>query len=120
MKRSLAAAALCAASLVVGAVEGATKPSCLTVASEDGHEPICNPYAASDWAMPHRHAYEQDSTPYAGPIESTQLTQQHVTLPAGALPFLQFSRPYLDGGRAAWFSLGTNPEPERDGECVRK
>jgi hypothetical protein len=116
MKRILVVAALCAASLLAVAAESATKPSCLTVAAQDGREPICNPYAASDWAMPHRNAYEQDSTPYAGPVEGTQLTQQHVTLPAGALPFLQFSPPYADGGRAAWFSMVSNPDAERVGK----
>ena len=116
MKKNLIVAAVCAASLLAVAAESATKPSCLTVAAQDGHEPTCNPYAGSDWAMPHRNAYEQDSTPYPGPIESTQLSQQHVTLPPGALPFLQFSMPYADGHRAAWFSMVGNPDAERVGK----
>src|SRR5206468_116178 len=75
-----------------------------------------NPWAASDWSVPHRNAYEQDSTPYAGPVETTTLTQQHVTLPQGALPFLQFTAPYVDGGQAAWFSMVSNPDAERVGK----
>ena len=52
---------------------------------------VCNPYIGADWSMPHRNGYEQDSTPYAGPTAATRLTAQHVTVPNGALAFLQFS-----------------------------
>ena len=82
----------------------------------DGHEPPCNPYTGSDWAMPPRNGYEQDSTPYAGPTSASKLTAQHVTAPSGALAFLQFSPKYADGGRAAWFSMVSNPDAERVGK----
>ncbi len=66
--------------------------------------------------MPHRNAYEQDSTPYAGPTSASKLTASHVTVPTGALAFLQFSPKYADGQRAAWFSMVSNPDAERVGK----
>jgi hypothetical protein len=117
-RRSLTAAvggAALALALATGSA-GAATPTCKTAKARDGHEPVCNPYAASDWAMPHRNAYEQDSTPYAGPKPGATLTAQHVTTPPGALAFLQFSGKYADGGQAAWFSMVSNPDAERVGK----
>ena len=118
MSRNVVAGAVCAALLLLPAVApaGTRPPSCKTPVAADGHEPVCNPYVGSDWAMPHRNGYEQDSTPYAGPTAASKLTAQHVTVPAGALAFLQFSPKYADGGRAAWFSMVSNPDAERVGK----
>ncbi len=118
MSRRFLAAAFSAAalSLLASAPAGAAGPSCKTPVAADGHEPVCNPYAGSDWAMPHRNAYEQDSTPYAGPTSASAITAQHVTVPSGALAFLQFSPKYADGQRAAWFSMVSNPDAERVGK----
>jgi hypothetical protein len=120
MSRKLLTATLSATALVLAVAAApagaAAKPTCKTPVAADGHEPICNPFAGSDWAVPHRNAYEQDSTPYAGPKPGTKLTAQHVTLPQGALAFLQFSGKYADGGRAAWFSMVSNPDAERIGK----
>src|SRR6476620_937048 len=116
-RRLIAAAAGAATTLLVAAgTAGAAPPTCTTPKAADGHEPVCNPFAGSDWAMPHRTSYEQDSTPFAGPRPGTGLTAQHVTLPAGAAAFLQFSKPYADGGRAGWFSMVGNPDAERVGK----
>jgi hypothetical protein len=103
-------AAVATLALAIGASPSAASPSCLTPVAP--HEPPCNPYAASDWAINHRNAYEQDSTPYAGPRSTSDVRLQHVSLgqDQGTLPFLQFSAPYSDGGRVAWYSEVTQPD----------
>jgi len=117
MPRSLLVVAAAAAALLASvATAGAASPRCVTPRAADGHEPVCNPYVASDWAVPHRNAYEQDSTPFAGPRPGQKLTDTHLTMPQGALAFLQFSGKYADGGRAAWFSMVSNPDSERVGK----
>ena len=85
-------------------------PGCMTPVAP--HEPLCNPYVASDWSINHRNAYEQDSTPYAGPTSASAVKLQRVNLgiDQGTLPFLQFSSPYADGGRVAWYSEVTQPD----------
>ena len=122
MSRSLIGAALGVATtlLVAAGTAGAATPTCTTAKAADHHEPVCNPFAGSDWAMPHRNAYEQDSTPFAGPKPGTGLTAQHVKLPTGAAAFLQFSKPYADGGRAGWFSMVGNPDAERVGKVDQR
>jgi hypothetical protein len=114
-RRVLPAAAVLSLAVAAAPAHGKA-PTCKTPVAPDGHEPVCNPYAASDWAMPHRSSYEQDSTPYAGPRPGASLTAQHVTLPAGLSAFMQFTRPYADGGSAAWFSMVSNPDAERVGK----
>lgn len=119
MPRSfLPAASGTAAALVLLAASsaGAAGPTCKTPHAADGHEPVCNPYTGSDWSVPHRNSYEQDSTPFAGPTKSSTLTTQHVDVAPGALAFLQFSPKYADGQRAAWFSMASNPDAERVGK----
>ena len=115
-RKFLAAASSAVMLLLLAATSAGAAPTCKTPQAADGHEPVCNPYAGSDWAMPHRNAYEQDSTPYAGPTSASKLTATHVTVPTGALAFLQFSPKYADGQRAAWFSMVSNPDAERVGK----
>jgi hypothetical protein len=117
MSRKILAAAVGAAALLAGAAPaGAAAPTCTTPKASDGHEPVCNPYVASDWSVPHRNAYEQDSTPFAGPRPGRKLTTRHLSVATGALAFLQFSGKYRDGGSAAWFSMVSNPDAERVGK----
>lgn len=116
MTRRSLIAAFGAAALLVGAAPAVAAPTCRTPRASDGHEPVCNPYTASDWAVPHRNAYEQDSTPYAGPRPGQPLTTTHISVATGALAFLQFSPAFADGGREAWFSMVSNPDAERVGK----
>src|SRR5437879_2368132 len=88
--------------LLAPAAASAATPSCLTPVA--AHEPLCNPFAASDWSISHRNGYEQDSTPYAGPRSAQDVKLQSLMLDGGTLPFLQFSAPYADGGRVTWYS----------------
>lgn len=106
LKTAVAAALVAAASFTAAA--GAASPSCLTPVAAD--EPLCNPYAGSDFAIAHRNSYEQDSTPYAGPTRAQDVRLQHVLLHPGTLPYLMFSPQYADGGRAAWYSEATQPD----------
>lgn len=103
---ALGATAITAAS--TPALASAASPSCLTPVAS--HEPPCNPFTASDWAVSHRNAYEQDSTPYAGPRKASDVRLEHLSLDQGTLPFLQFTAPYPDGGSAAWYSEVSQPD----------
>lgn len=119
-RRFLVAAGAAAALLVSAQSAGAATPTCKTPKAADGHEPVCNPYTASDWAVPHRNAYEQDSTPYAGPKPGQALTDTHISVATGALAFLQFSGKDSAGGQSAWFSMVSNPDAERVGKIDLK
>lgn len=110
-RTALIAAAGLAALLVGSASAGAQAPTCKTPVAKDGHEPPCNPYQASDWAVPHRNAYEQDSTPYQGPKTASGMTLSSMKTKDGALPFVQFS-----SNGVGWFSMTGQPDAERVGK----
>lgn len=80
-------------------------PPCRTIASVDGQEPPCNPFAGSSaWSVPHRNAYAQGSSPLAAPQRAAQVTWQDIALGQDSPIILQFSEPYPDGRRTTWFS----------------
>ena len=65
-------------------------------------EPPRNVYLAdSPWPMSHRNPYNQASSPYAGPIQSSQAEPE--MLPGEPVPItLALSSAYPDGRRAIW------------------
>ena len=115
-RRTALIAASGLAALLLGSASAGAAPTCKTPVAKDGHEPVCNPYQASDWAVPHRNAYEQDSTPYQGPKTAKGMTLSSMKTLDGALPFVQFSTKYPNGETVGWFSMTGQPDAERVGK----
>lgn len=115
-RRTALLAASAMAALLLGSASAVAAPTCKTPVAKDGHEPVCNPYQASDWAVPHRNSYEQDSTPYQGPKTAKGMTLASMKTLDGALPFVQFSPKYPNGESVGWFSMTGNPDAERVGK----
>lgn len=117
IRKAGAVALIATCATIFGAPSAIAAPTCKTPVAADGHEPACNPNAASDWAVPHRNSYEQDSTPYQGPLTASGMTLKHVDVASsGALPFVQFSTKYPGGGQVGWFSMASQPDAERVGK----
>lgn len=116
-RTSALVALVAACTLVIGSASASAAPTCKTPVAADGHEPLCNPYQASDWAVPHRNSYEQDSTPYQGPLTAAGITTKHISVASsGALPFVQISTKYPGGSQVGWFSMASQPDAERVGK----
>lgn len=109
----VAAVGLCG--LAPGA--GATQPTCLTPVAADGFEPPCNPFLSSPtWAGAHRNSYAQASSPFPAPQPGDTVGVQHTVGTFGVPIIIEFTEPYADGGRVAWFSTVATP----DGRYVYK
>ena len=115
-RRSALVVASGLAIFLIGSASAGAAPTCKTPVAADGNEPVCNPYQASDWAVPHRNAYEQDSTPYQGPKTAAGMKLTHTDTLPGALPFVQFSKKYPGGQEVGWFSMTGQPDAERVGK----
>lgn len=88
--------------LVAIGVLQAAPPPCLTPLA--ANEPLCNPAASSsEWGATHRGSYAQASSPFPGPLADQPVTAEHLVLPGPPIS-LDFTSPYLDGGRAIWSS----------------
>lgn len=107
----ITALALAAVMLPGEPVAAAPAAHCLTPVALDGHEPPCNPSQADPvWATNHRSPYAQASSPYPAPRPGDPVTWQRVPLGTETPVILQFSAPYPDGQRTAWFSTVGMPE----------
>lgn len=77
----------------------------------DGHEPACNPYAASSaWSINHRNSYASGASPFPAPHVGDQVGYQAIDLGTDSPIIIQFSEPYADGRRAVWFTIIGVPE----------
>jgi hypothetical protein len=95
----------------------AAAPTCLSPVAADGFEPPCNPFLSSPvWGASHRDSYEQSSSPYPGPEPGDRIRREHTVGILGIPISLNFTEPYADGGRNAWFSTVATP----DGRYVYK
>ena len=111
--------ALVGAVALLGALAGpaAAEPGCLTPVAPDGFEPPCNPFLSSPvWGGSHRGSYAQASTPFPGPAPGDAVSYGHTTGVLGVPLIIDFTEPYADGGRNAWFSTVATP----DGRYVYK
>lgn len=70
-------------------------------------EPLCSmAFGDSVWSGSHRASYAQGSSPFPGPSESAGTESEHLETPGAGIPVIvSFSRPYTDGGRAAWSTV---------------
>jgi len=113
-------AAAAVAALVIAALApaaGAAEPTCLTPAAADAFEPPCNPFLSSpSWAGSHRNSYAQASSPFPAPAPGDPVRYQHIAPVLGVPLIIDFTEPYADGGRNAWFSTVATP----DGRYVYK
>lgn len=71
------------------------------------NEPLCNEaFGDTLWAGSHRGSYAQGSSPFSGPTEDSSATSEHIELDGAGVPvILSFTKPYDDGGRAAWSTI---------------
>lgn len=117
LRRGGVAAALVLGCLMAAPAAGATSPTCLTPVAADGFEPPCNPYLSSPvWGGSHRASYAQASSPFPGPAPGDPVRLDHTSPLLGVPLIIDFTEPYADGGRAAWFSTVATP----DGRYVYK
>lgn len=97
--------------LTCALASGAQAASCLTPVAPDGAEPPCNPYqASSEWGTNHRSSYAQGSSPFPAPQPGDRVAWQDLSFRLEIPVILQFSAPYRDGRRVAWFSTVSAPE----------
>ncbi len=117
LRRALGAAAVLTVALLGLPVAAGAAPTCLTPVAADGAEPPCNPFLASPvWGGSHRASYAQASTPFPGPRAGDAVRHGYVAGVLGVPLIIDFTEPYADGGRAAWFSTVATP----DGRYVYK
>ena len=71
------------------------------------NEPLCSAaFGDGVWSGSHRASYAQGSSPFPGPSESASTQSAHLETPGAGIPVIvSFSRPYADGGRAAWSTV---------------